>query len=248
MQVVVDGLLTQYERIGSGKPVLVLHGWGDSSKGWQVFAKKISASGYEVIVCDLPGFGATQAPATSWNLTQYANFVRSFVDKIGVHPYSIIGHSNGGAIAIRGLGTGELQTERLILLASSGVRGEGSKSWLRFVAKVGKICSAPLPKLWQKKMRKTLYNKAGSDMLVAEHMQDTFKRIVTDDVRADAAKIQVPTLLIYGSEDAATPVSYGKLLHDAINGSKIIEVPAAGHFIHTDAETVVLGAVTEFLQ
>jgi pimeloyl-ACP methyl ester carboxylesterase len=58
-------------------------------------------------------------------------------------------------------------------------------------------------------------------MLVAEHMQDTFKRIVADDVREDAKKITQPTLLIYGQNDVSTPVNVGMALQAAIPNSKI---------------------------
>lgn len=248
MQVVVNGLLTQYERIGSGKSVVILHGWADSLKGWQPFAQKLAANGYEVVVCDLPGFGATQKPKSAWDLTDYAQFVQAFVNKIGITSYAFIGHSHGGAIAIRGVGRGILQTERLVLLASAGVRGEDISAGLVAITKLGKVLSAPLPTSWQNKLRASLYAKVGSDMLVAEHMQDTFKRIVADDVRDDATKINVSTLLMYGSEDTATPVKYARLMNNAIEGSKLYVLPEVGHFIHNDAEGVVLAEVKEFLR
>ncbi len=246
MQVIIQDLLTGYSRVGKGKQVLILHGWGDSSASWKDFAKKLAQT-YEVVLLDLPGFGETQMPSTAWSLTDYANFVQAFLRKIDARPYAIIGHSNGGAIAIRGVGQGIFQTEKLVLLASAGVRGTSSQKGLYIISKVGKVMASPLPKRMQARLRRGLYRKTGSDLLVAEHMQETFKRIVRDDVRADAAYISTPTLLVYGEHDTETPVSLGRQLHDDIEGSLFHELPAVGHFLHRDAEKEVVRLTEEFL-
>ncbi len=246
MQVIVQDLLTGYSRFGKGKQVLILHGWGDSSASWKDFAQKLAAS-YEVILVDLPGFGETQTPSSAWNLTDYANFVQTFIQKIAAKPYGIIGHSNGGAIAIRGIGQGVFRAEKLVLLASAGVRGTSSQKGLYIISKVGKIMASPLPKRVQARLRRGLYQKAGSDLLIAEHMQETFKRIVRDDVRADAAYISTPTLLVYGEHDTETPQALGQQLHDAIEGSDFQVIPKVGHFLHHDAEKQTVLLVEEFL-
>lgn len=246
MQVVVQDLITQYSRLGTGPTVLILPGWGDDAAGWQSFAKKLAVN-FDVIALDLPGFGGTATPAAAWGLTDYAQFVRSFLEKIGVTPYAILGHSNGGAIAIRGVGQGILQTQKLELLASAGVRGTASSKGLYIVAKIGKIMASPLPKRMQQQLRGRLYRKAGSDMMVVEHMQKTFKRIVRDDVRDDAVFISIPTMLAYGELDTETPIALGRQLHDDIEGSIFEQLPGVGHFLHRDAEVVVLKLTEKFL-
>jgi len=248
MQVVVDSLLTNYNRTGAGKTIVVLHGWGDNIAGIAPFLKGLSAH-YDVVAMDVPGFGGTQAPETSWGLDEYAQFVQSFITKLNIKPNTIIGHSNGGAIAIRAIAHG-LKTEKLVLLASAGVRGDNKKAIgaVRVIAKVGKILAKPLPKKTQRKLRESVYSNIGSDMLVAEHMQETFKRIVADDVREDAKNITQPTLLIYGQNDVSTPVNIGMALQAAIPNSKIEIIPDVGHMLPTDATKTVLGMVTEFIK
>jgi pimeloyl-ACP methyl ester carboxylesterase len=248
MQVVVDSLLTQYERMGKGKAVLVLHGWGDSSAGWQALAKELADS-FEVILIDLPGFGGTQSPKETWGLGDYATFVGLFLKKIRLQPHAIIGHSNGGSIAIRGLANKTFTTDRLILLDSAGIRTEyvGRKKAIRLVTKTGKLLTKPLPASVRKKLRKKVYDTVGSDMLVVERLQETFKLVVTDDVQQDAATLKLPTLLIYGEDDLATPVQYGRMFHHLIAGSKLEIVPEAGHFAHLDKPAVVMQQIKEFL-
>jgi len=248
MQVVVDSLLTHYEVQGTGKVVLLLHGWGDSFKGLVGLQREL-AKEYRVIALDLPGFGSTEAPKQTWGLAEYALFVAHFLAKVDEKKlYLLAGHSNGGAIAIRGLAKGTLQADKLVLLASAGIRGEykGRVRALRIVAKTGKALTLPLPKGVKQRLRKKAYSTIGSDMLVAEHLQETFKKVVTDDVRDDATNITIPTLLIYGENDTATPVAFGELLHEAIDGSTLEVLPGAGHFVHLDRTSDVVKAIREF--
>ena len=250
MQVVVDSLLTQYELQGQGKLVVLLHGWGDSSKGFAGLARSLSGK-YRVLTLDLPGFGGTESPKGVWGLNDYAHFVAQFLRKIEEKKvYAFLGHSNGAAIAVRGLGTNLLTSEKLVLLGSAGIRGEykGRVKAVRYITKAGKALTAPLPKSIKEKLRRKVYHTVGSDMLVAEHLQETFKKVVTDDVRADAADLTQPTLLIYGENDDATPVRYGELLHQAIDGSTLEILPGAGHFVHIDRPGEVERAIKEFLQ
>lgn len=251
MQVVVDSLLTRYETQGKGKTVLILHGWGDEAKGFAALQKTLANEGLKVIVLDLPGFGGTEAPKQVWGLNEYAKFVAHFLQKIDEKNVALlIGHSNGGAIAVRGLASGDLQADKLVLLASAGIRGEykGRVKALRYITKAGKALTMPLPKSVKTKLRKKVYKTVGSDMLVAEHLQETFKNVVTDDVRADAATLITPTLLIYGENDDATPVRYGEILHQAIDGSTLEILPGAGHFVHLDRPDDVNRAIKEFVK
>jgi pimeloyl-ACP methyl ester carboxylesterase len=228
--------------------MLVLHGWGDDSRNWQVFANDF-ASDYEVILLDLPGFGQTESPKETWGLDEYAAFVGHFLAKAGARPVVVVGHSNGGAIAIRGLSNGSLQADKLVLLASAGIRSEyqGRKKLVRLVAKSGKLLAQPLPGRVKDQLRRKLYTTVGSDMLVAEHLQETFKKVVEDDVRQDAALLTQPTLLVYGQEDVSTPPNFGRLLHESISGSTFEIVGQAGHFVYQDQPAKVMRIIKEFL-
>lgn len=249
MQVVVDGLLTRYEVHGTGKNLLLVHGWGDSAAGLAGLRTAL-AKHYRVLAVDLPGFGTTEAPHGVWGLDAYAEFVAHFLAKIDEKPlHAIIGHSNGGAIALRGLARDVLHADKVVLLASAGIRGEykGRVKVLRILAKAGKALTAPLPAPIKEKLRKKAYHTIGSDMLVAEHMQETFKKIVTDDVRADATQLKLPVLLVYGDNDESTPLRYARVFHERIRNARLEIVPGAGHFVHNDRPDIVGPLLLEFL-
>jgi pimeloyl-ACP methyl ester carboxylesterase len=247
MQVIVNSLLTNYHQMGKGKTILLLHGWGDSGRGLAKLQTAL-AQHYQVVAVDLPGFGSTQTPEVAWGLDDYADFVKGFVAKVGLGVDVIMGHSNGGAIAVRALGRG-LEAKRLVLIASAGIRGEykGRMKALRLVAKTGKLLLAPLPAGITKKLRRKVYTSVGSDMLVAEHLQETFKRIVTDDIRSDAAKLRLPALLIYGDKDVSTPLRFGQKLQSVMPDAKLVVIHGGEHTLPTEHPDEIVRYVTEFL-
>lgn len=247
-EVVVSSLLTKYIDQGSGPDILLLHGWGDSAQTFQKIIEDLSRN-YRVVAPDLPGFGGTQIPASPWDLTDYAHFIEQFCSKVSCKPHTVIGHSNGGAIAIRGVASGSINPKKLVLLAASGVRDKGSlrKKTLRMLAVLAKPILATLPHTVKTNVRKKLYRKIGSDLLVVQDMQETFKKIVADDVQHDASAVHIPVLLLYGIEDTATPFAYGELLASKIDNAKLVKANA-GHFIHHDQPALVSKYIQEFIR
>ena len=249
MQVVVDSLLTTYERMGSGRVVVFLHGWGDGMASSRVLRKELSRA-YDVIALDLPGFGGTQTPPAAWGLDGYVRFVAHFLKKIGAgHVYCLMGHSNGGAMLIRGLANGTLQADRAVLMASAGIRTPKSfrNRMLKVAAKTAKVFMKPLSRSVQQKMRVKAYGAIGSDYLVAPQLRESFTQIVSEDVRGDAVQLIMPTLLIYGEADADTPVWYGELYHELMVDSTLVILPSAGHFVYLDRPDDVVARCKEFL-
>lgn len=247
MQVVIDGLLTTYDDKGKGKIILLLHGWGDSR---QTFRQLISelAKNYRVISVDLPGFGTTEPPHDVWGLDEYADFIAHLINKLDLKLYGVVAHSNGGSVAIRGIARGYFSTERLVLLASAGIRNRHKirKLALKVIAKIGKLLTFWAPRHMKRQLQKKLYGVAGSDMNVVPHLRETFKKTVRQDVQADARNIHVPTLLVYGSEDKATPPLYGKIYTSLIKEATLHVVDGAGHFVHHDRPKVVVQYVKDF--
>ena len=250
MQVVVNGLMTHYQRQGAGKTVLLLHGWGDRLETFDAMTSRLSKK-YQVIALDLPGFGQTQAPQTAWDLSNYASFTQAFLEKLQLTQlHAVIAHSNGGALAIHAVATNKLQPSKLVLLAASGVRDTDKirRAGLKIVAKTGKMATFWLPKSAKQKLQKKLYGTVGSDMLVAPHLQETFKRTVRQDIQKDAQHITIPTMLIYGDQDTATPLeSVGEVLSQQISGAELKVVKGADHFVHQTASQEVTQDIMEFL-
>ncbi len=250
MQVIVDDLLVSYGSSGTGKkPLLLLHGWADSSA---TFKKLISGlgSGQPVIFLDLAGFGGSQAPLVPWDIPDYANYVAKFINKIGLEPYAVLGHSNGGAIAVNAVANKLIEPKKLILLASSGVRNSDSirKKLYKVLAKPAKLALSPLPKSAQMRLKKTAYRKIGSDLFEAPHMGETFKKIVKYDIQSEAKNLNLPTLLLYGDMDTITPSSQGHVLAGLIKNSKFEIIQGATHFLHQEQPQFIANRLKDFLK
>lgn len=122
MKTVVDGLKTSYLKVGKGKPIVLLHGWEDDSQTFMPLIEKLKQS-YQVYALDFPGFGGTQRPSKEWDLGDYADFMKHWLDKLKLKPFALIGHSNGGAVAIV-CSSRQKVTEKLILLGSTGIHNK----------------------------------------------------------------------------------------------------------------------------
>lgn len=247
--VIVDGIAITYSQAGNGADVLLLHGWGDKRQTFTSLSDSLQKT-YRVTALDLPGFGGSEPPKEVWDLTNYAKFLESFCNKLQIKPKLVVGHSNGGALAIHAIATKKLNTDKLVLLAPSGVRNTKilKRAVIKTIAKTGKLATFWLPLAARRRLQMKLYGTVGSDMLAAPQLKETFKRTVRQDIQNDARNLKLPALLIYGSKDTATSLKeVGEPLARCIEGSKLVVIPGAGHFVHHDAAVAVEQHIKEFI-
>ena len=249
MNIIVDHLDISYELKGRGRLLLLLHGWGDDHHTYAGLMSVLE-NNYQLVALDLPGFGGSEPPKQPWNLDDYAELTAHFMEKLGLDPiYAIFGHSSGGALAIRALATGVLKANRLVLLASAGVRNSQPAKRLatRSVAKVGKATTFWLPEARRQQLRQKLYGSIGSDMLTVPALEETFKRTVKQDVQADAAQLKLTTLIINANHDPAIPLKDGERFHELIKNSRLEVLPSNSHFIHQTNAKEVVSLIEDFL-
>ena len=247
----IDGLEVNYIDEGTGRPLVFLHGWGTSAANMWPLAEAFSER-HRVIVLDFPGFGESVRPEATWKVMDYAQFLVKFLAELGIErPHALIGHSFGGRVSIKALGTGLLESDKLILIDSAGVKPSDSMRKLAYklIAKSGKAAlSAPGLRRFSSKARAKLYESAGStDYMNAEGMRDILIATVGEDLKENAKTITVPTLIVWGSEDKETPLSDARFFHTASAGSQLKIIQGAGHFAHTDAPRKVARFMREFL-
>lgn len=247
---IIDDMDVCFYDYGVGPIVLLLHGWGSTSPTFDNLTALLGEKRF--IALDLPGFGGSEMPPSSWDVSQYVKFVRHFLNKIGVtQPDLIIGHSFGGRIAIKGIASGDFNPRRLVLIASAGVavRNKARQKVFSIVAKTGKfIVSIPPFSLFKQSLVKQLYKLTGStDYLNAGPMKETFLKIIREDLKKDAKKIKVPTLLIWGENDTTTPLVEAYTLGKLINNSQLSIILKVGHFVHQEAPDEVAQRIVTFL-
>ncbi len=244
----VLGLRTRYVVRGSGPAVLVLHGWGASIEAVHPILAGLSPVA-TVYALDLPGFGQTELPPEPWGVEQYQEFVAAFMDALSLGDPTVVGHSNGGRIAIRMAATEPSRVSRLVLVDSAGIRPKRTLRWYRRVgmAKVGKYAARFLGTPGER-VRELLVGRAAStDYAAAGPLRPTLVKLVNTDLRSFMPSISVPTLLVWGSNDTDTPLSDARLMENLIPDSGLVVLDGAGHFSYIDQPTRFGRIVSHFV-
>jgi pimeloyl-ACP methyl ester carboxylesterase len=241
--VIVNELSVNYKTAGAlrqaqGKPaVLILHGWGSSSDSWVEVQRMLAEKGYRVIVPDLPGFGKTQAPLDIWGVEEYADFVSQFAEQMGIEKFVLVGHSFGGQTAIQFAIAHPEKVEKLVLIASAGVRRTPGvlKALVMGIAKIASFVLYLVP---SQELRNNI--KHAMYMIIRRRdyvrtqgiMRDVFKKVITQDLTAKFSKISMPTLIIWGDKDELTPVQDAYLMGELIPNSKLEIIPGGKHALN----------------
>ena len=219
---------------GIGEPVVVLHGWGSSRDVMKPVIDRL-AQRFNVISLDFPGFGASQPPPFAWGVPEYAKMTVQLLDKMGLEKPVMLGHSFGGRVIIYAVGELLYEASRLVLVDSAGIKQpiQNKKSGFSTAKKLAKL----LPQKQREAVLDGARQKYGSaDYLAAEGvMREILVKTVNLDLAALLPKIENETLLIWGENDTATPLSDGVKMSVLLPNGKIEVLKSAAHYSFLDA-------------
>ncbi len=246
MQVSVNNLNINFQVYGSGLPIVVLHGWGDRSDSWYTFAQDLSDK-YQVLLVDLPGFGGSDSPPCVWGVEDYAQIINGFIKELDIEKPVLLGHSHGGRI-ISKLAIQNDNCRALVLVASGGVDMPSLKVRLKILwFKTMKILVRPLGKRgedildnYRKKLGSRDYQEAGP-------LRATMVKVVNYKLFDILPKLNIPTLIVWGSEDKTLSFEQSKIFQKLIADSYIKIIWGGGHHLHIDAPLELAEIVKDFL-
>lgn len=252
-RVEVDGITVRMTRLGAAAdpadlPVVVLHGWGASLEAVRPIVEPLAAE-TEVLALDLPGFGESDDPPAAWGSDDYAEFVAALLEREGIDRCHLVGHSRGGAIAIcLASGRPEL-VDRIVLCDSAGLPPKrGWRYRLRVgVAKLGRLLGllGPPGRRLQDRLRRRV---ASTDYLEASAaMRDTFRRVIAEDLSERLPLVASACLLIWGREDADTPLWMGERMEQLLPGGALVVLDGAGHYSYADQPAAFARTARHFL-
>ncbi|MGI8713816.1 MAG: alpha/beta fold hydrolase [Solirubrobacteraceae bacterium] len=231
----INGIRTRYRQVGSGSAVLVLHGWGARIETVEPILRSL-APRLTVYAVDLPGFGETELPPAPWGVADYSDWTRALMDALGLQRPSIIGHSNGGRIAIHLASHHPERVDKLILVDSAGIKPRRGLRYYRRVgmAKAAKYAARMLGAPGRRLQQRVLARAASSDYANAGPLRPTFVKLVNQDLTPLLSQIRASTLLIWGETDDSTPVSDGETMERLIPDAGLVVFADAGHYAYLD--------------
>lgn len=232
---------------GEGKPLILLHGWLASLETMKPLQKYL-AQYFKVYNIDIVGFGKSDLPKKPMNTDDFGDFLKNFIDKLNIEKPILIGHSNGGKIAINYAGRHLGDINKIVLIDSTGIKPKRNIVYY-FKIYTFKIFKHIL-KILPNNIREKTLNKFGSDDYKAspEILRKTMNIILNEGQEKIMPNIDKPTLLIWGDEDTATPLEYAKQMEKLIPDSGIAILKGTGHFSFLERLPNCLTILKEFLK
>ena len=241
----VDGMQVHFRKSGNGFPLVLIHGTGASLHTWEKWTQLLEKD-FKVISLDMPAFGLTGAhPERDYSIPAYVEFLNNFVAAIGIDSFYLAGNSLGGFISWEFALAYPYKVKKLVLVDASGFpRKEPLPLGIR-MAKYP-ISGELLLKVTPKSLfRKSLRDVYGDRSKVTKGLVDQYfeiflrpgnRQAFVDRARhpfsgnpSDLSLLTIPTLILWGEEDAWLDVKYGTRFDKILPDSRLITYPGIGH-------------------
>ena len=266
--ITVKGIRIRYMVLGSGSPVLLVHGLGGFFETWGFNIFPLSEH-YQVFAIDLPGHGLSDRPKNCYTLAFTTEFTAAIMEALGIKRASLIGHSMGGAISINTAINLPERVNRLILVDSAGLSQKLPLLYrLCSVPILGKIIIKPTIKpIWERGIRRLFYN---SDFLSEEILdavlaisqrpgaKEALLSILRYNVNLNGIQpevvmteklrlIRVPTLFVHGAQDKLIPLEHVQNAFSLIPKARSKVFDQCGHCPHIEKSIEFNELVMAFL-
>jgi pimeloyl-ACP methyl ester carboxylesterase len=255
----VEGLRIGYERVGSGPPLVLLHGALSDSRDWRPQLDALSDE-FTVVAWDAPGCGRSSDPPEHFSLADYADCLADFVEVVDLERPHVLGLSWGGGLAIQLAGR-RPRIPRTLVLSGAYAGWAGSLPAEVVDARLQQcLREAELPpEQWVRDSIPGLLTDAAPPETVDEVVAimcdarpagyvTMARGFAEADLRDVLPTIAVPTLLLYGEVDQRAPLPVAEAIHEQIPGSTLVVLPGVGHLCNVEASDRFNAEVRAFLR
>jgi non-heme chloroperoxidase len=258
-----------YEDHGSGKPVVLIHGYPLSGASWEKQVPPLLEAGHRVITYDRRGFGKSSQPTTGYNYDTFAEDLQKVVTHLELRDFALVGFSMGGGEVARYLGKyGSKGVSKAVFISSvppfllktkdnpEGVDGSVFEG-------IQKATVADRYAFFIEFFKNFYNTDVFMGKRVSEHVVHASWNLAAgasataslacvatwhEDFRNDLARVDVPTLVIHGDADRIVPFSAaGMRTAKLIKGARLVTVKEGPHCITWTHAEQVNSALLEFL-
>lgn len=252
MFVNIDGLNIEYCEQGIGTPVLLLHGWGASFDTYRGIINALK-NRCRVVAVNFPGCGKSDTMKTPWTLEDYCDFVLKFMKAVNLQDPILFGHSHGGRVTMKLVADSLVNPPKIVLLDAAGLIPKKSfkQKWRAKSFKAIKtVLTLPVIKSFSGGLMEKARNHYGSADYNAAPLvlRQTLVSLVNTDIRDILHKISCPTLLIWGENDTATPLSDAKIIESLIPDCGLCVLKDCGHFAFCEKPFEANAIINSFIK
>jgi pimeloyl-ACP methyl ester carboxylesterase len=237
--ILIENTLVMYQRVGSGFPVVMIHGLSGSTRWWIHNIQSLSQH-YCVYLIDLPGFGSMRSRYTHLSLEQTGPWIVQVMEALHLQQAHLIGHSMGGLLCLWIAAHHPEVVARLVLVSPAVFLPQKQSAFsymLPLLRGVRDLRPPFLPILAVDALR------AGPRVLLR-----TVNDLLKLDMHKEIKDITVPTLLVWGERDTLVPLSIGYILRQELSQSRLFVIKRVGHTSMFDRPREFNAAVIAFLQ
>jgi pimeloyl-ACP methyl ester carboxylesterase len=262
-----------YRVAGEGPLVGLIHGITETHEVWREVIPPL-AQRYTVVAADLLGHGQSAKPRGDYSLGAYASGFRDLLGALGFERGTIVGRSLGGGIALQFAYQFPEYTERLVLVASGGLGREvhpmlraatlpGSEVVLPWIApawavRAGAAVGRALDSVGLRAGPDLAEIARGYASLVDAGARDAFLSTLRAVVDPGGQRVSaldrlylaedLPTLILWGTDDPIIPASHGRRAHELIPNSRLVEFAGSGHWPQLDDAERFAEALIDFIE
>lgn len=237
-----------YERRGSGRPVVLLHGWCLNRRLW-TYEEELLAADHDVITPDLPGFGRSDGLAGPYDMQRYVDSVDGLLTELDLTDVVIVGFAFGAAVAMslaaaddsRIAGLALIGTPSAAVFPADKMARSMRRDWPDFARRSARVlCKQPQSEAtiaWLEAMF------GATPLTVALSGAALLGEFEPEPV---APNVRVPALFLHGADDDVIPLSVSERCSELAPRGRLEVLPDAGHLAVLDQRQLLHDALVKF--